>query len=161
MFKKICALILALGLLLALAGCGEVAGEIAGNVADAAMKELENQVKLTFEKYKVEVIEFKTAAGKISNASGDTQFFCAALITSDSDAIPMSIAENLGKLFHDAGITVQTSGAIENGYLENKSLSYKFEGFGDGKTYYTVWCYTDRLPTLEDLKEMITVEGTN
>ena len=80
MFKKICALILALGLLLALAGCGEVAGEIAGNVADAAMKELENQVKLTFEKYKVEVIEFKTAAGKISNASGDTQFFCAALI---------------------------------------------------------------------------------
>ena len=161
MFKKICALVLALGLLLALAGCGEVAGEIAGNVADAAMRELENQVKLTFEKYKVEVIEFKTAAGKISNASGDTQFFCAALITSDSDAIPMSIAENLTKLFHDAGITVQTSGAIENSYLENKSLSYKFEGFGDGKTYYTVWCYTDRLPTLEDLKEMITVEGTN
>ena len=159
MIKKFTALVLVLFLLAGMAGCSEVAGEIAGNVADAAMKELENQVKLTFEKYKVEIIEFKTAAGKISNASGDTQFFCAALVTSDSDAIPMSIAENLGKLFHDAGITVQTAGSIENSYLELKPLSYKFDKFGDGKTYYTVWCYTDRLPTLEDIKSMITTEG--
>ena len=28
------------------------------------------------------------------------------------------------------------------------------EGFEEGKTYYTVWCYTDRLPTLEDLKAL-------
>ena len=159
--KKFITFLMVLTILFSFAGCSEVAGEIAGNVADAAMKELEKQVKLTFEKYKVEIIEFKTAAGKISNASGDTQFFCAALITSESDAIPLTIAENLGKLFHDAGITVQTSGSIENSYLELKPLSFKFEGFGDGKTYYTVWCYTDRLPTLEDLKEMITVEGTN
>ena len=160
MMKKVLALILALVMILSLAGCGEVAGDIAGNVADAAMKELEKQVTLTFEKYTVEVIEFKSTGGKISSTSGDTQFFCAALITSESDAIPNTIAENLSKLFHDAGITIQTAGPIENSYLELKSLAFNFDGFGDGKTYYTVWCYTDRLPTLEDLKEMITVEGT-
>ena len=159
MIKKLTALVLVFFLLASMIGCSKVAGEIAGNVADAAKKELENQIKLTFEKYKVEIIEFKSAFGKISNSDEETQFFCAALITSESDAVPTSIAENLEKLFHDAGITVQTSGAIENSYLVNKSLSYKFEGFGDGKTYYTVWCYTDRLPTLEDIKSMITTQG--
>ena len=159
MWKKFAALVLVIGLLCSLTGCG-VVGEIAGNVAEAAKKELENQVKLTFEKYKVEVIEFKSTSGKLSSAFDETQFFCAALIASESDAIPATIAENLKKLFHDAGIMIQTASNIENSYLEQKSLSFQFDGFQDGKTYYTVWCYMDRLPTLEDLKEMITFEGT-
>ncbi len=157
--KKLMALLLALLMVLSLSGCGSVAGEIVENVAEAARKELENQVKLTFEKYKVEIIEFKSTTGKLSSTSGDTQFFCAALITSESDAIPNSIVENLGKLFHDAGITVQTAGTIENSYLELKSLAFNFDGFDDGKTYYTVWFYTDKIPELSDLKDMITVEG--
>ncbi len=154
MFKKLIALVLALGLLLALAGCGEVAGEIAGNVADAAKKELENQIKATFEQYKVEILDMKTAVGKLSSDSSDIQFFCAVLVQSDSDAIPQSAADTLGKLFHDAGIHVQTEAKISNAYLQTKELTYKFNSFGDGKTYYTVWCYTDRLPSLEDLKDL-------
>ena len=152
MIKKVLALILVLMIICTAVGCSEIAGEIAGNVAEAARKELENQVRLTFEKYKVEIIEFKSTVGKISDSYGDTQFFCAALVVSDSDLIPNSIAKNLGKLFHDAGITVQTGREIGNDYLDHKSLSYKFDSFGDGKTYYTFCCYTDRLPTLEDLK---------
>ena len=154
MFKKLIALVLALCLLLALAGCGEVAGEIAGNVADAAKKELENQIKATFEKYKVEILDMKTAVGKLSGDSSDIQFFCAVLVQSDSDAIPQSVADTLGKLFHDAGINVQTEAKISNSYLQTKELTYKFDSFGDGKTYYTVWCYTDKLPSLEDLKDL-------
>ena len=154
MFKKVCALFLALSLVLALAGCGEVAGEIAGNVADAAKKELENQVKSTFEKYKIEILDMKTAVGKLGGESGDIQFFCAVLVQSDSDAIPQSAADTLSKLFHDAGIHVQTGSEISNSYLQNKELTYKFDGFGDGQTYYTVWCYTDKLPSLEDLKDL-------
>ena len=160
MIKKLTALILALLMIISMAGCSQIVGEIAGNVAEAAKKELENQVKLTFEKYKVDIIEFKSTAGKLSSASGNTQFFCAALITSESDVLPNSIAENLSKFFHDAGITVQTGNAIENRYLELKDLSFKFDGFSDGKTYYTVWCYTDKLPSLEDLKNLTSALST-
>ena len=158
MFRKFAALVLVLGLLCGLAGCSEVAGEIAGNVAEAAKKELENQIKITFEKYKIEILDMKTAMGALSDSS-DTQFFCAVLVQSDSAAIPQSAADTLSKLFHDAGVAVQTSQNIDNSYLQNKVLTYKYESFDDTKTYYTVWFYTDRLPTLEDLKSMITVEG--
>ena len=145
---------LLLVLCLVLAGCGEVAGEIAGNVADAAKKELENQIRQTFETYKIDIVEMKTAVGKLNGESGDLQFFCAALVQSDSEAIPQSAADTLSKMFHDAGITVQTDGDIENPYLEHKELSFKFSDFQEGKTYYCVWCYTDKLPSLEDLKDL-------
>ena len=154
MFKKFISFVLVLGLLCGLAGCSDVAGEIAGNVAEAAKKELENQVKATFEKYKIEILDLKTAVGKLNGESEDVQFFCAVLVSSDSDTIPQSAADTLSKLFHDAGVKIQTGPEIENTYLEHKSLTYKYENFEDGKAYYTVWCYTDRLPSVEDLKQI-------
>ena len=154
MLKKFMALMIALVMLCSLAACGEVAGEIAGNVADAAKKELENQIKQTFETYKIDILDMKSAVGKLSGESGDLQFFCAVLVQSDSPAIPQSAADTLSKLFHDAGIQIQTGAEIENNYLEHKSLSFKYDSFGDGNTYYTVWFYNDRLPSLEDLKEL-------
>ena len=57
-----------------------------------------------FEKYKIEILDMKTAVGKLSGTGGDVQFFCAALVQSDSDAIPQSAADTLSKLFHDAGV---------------------------------------------------------
>ena len=147
---------LALGLLLCcLTGCGEAVGEIAGNVAEVAKTELENQVKAAFEKYKVDIIELKTAVGKLNGENGDIQFFCAALVQSDSEAVPRDVADSLSKLFHDAGLAVQTGSEIESNYLEHKELSFKFTGFDDGKTYYLVWCYTDKLPSLSDLESLV------
>jgi len=162
MFKKFISFVLVLGLLCSLAGCSDVAGEIAGNVAEAAKKELENQVKATFEKYKIEILDLKTAVGRLNGDSDDVQFFCAVLVQSDSDAIPQSAADTLSRLFHDAGFRAQTGAEIESSYLEHKTLSFKQEVFEAGKDYYTVWCYTDRLPSLEDLealKEVLTSEG--
>lgn len=150
--KKFAAFVLVLTLLASLAGCSEVAGDIAGNVADAAKKELENQIKQTFETYKIEILDMKSAVGKLNGEGGDIQFFCAVLVQSDSPAIPQSAADTLSKLFHDAGIAVQSGAEIENSYLQHKELRFKQEG--DGKTHYTVWFYTDRLPTLDDLKEL-------
>lgn len=161
--KKIFALILAFLIVCNLAGCSEVAGDIAGNVAEAAKKELENQIRITFEKYKVDIIEMKTAVGKLNGESGNNQFFCAVLIQSDSDAIPQSVADTLGKVFSDAGVTGQGGdSSVKSDYLEHKSITYKFGSFYDGNQYYTVWCYMDRLPSLEDLKNLMpseTVEG--
>ena len=154
MFKRFVSLLCALVLTVICCGCGEVAGDIAGNVAEAAKKELEKQVKATFEKYKIEILDMKTAVGKLNGESGDIQFFCAVLVQSDSDAIPQSAADTLGKLFHDAGIQIQTGTDIESAYLEHKDLAYKSGIIDDSQPYYTVWCYTDRLPTLEDLKAL-------
>ena len=159
MFKRFVSLLCALVLTVICCGCGEVAGEIAGNVAEAAKKELEKQVKATFEKYKIEILDMKTTVGKLNGDGEDLQFFCGVLVQSDSDAVPQSAADTLGKLFHDAGIQVQTGTNIENSYLEHKDLAYKDGIMADGKTYYTVWCYTDRLPTLEDLKNLVPSES--
>ncbi len=148
--KKFMALVLALLMILSLSGCGEVAGDIAGNVAEAAKKELENQIRQTFETYKIEILDMKTAVGKLSGESGDMQFFCAVLVQSESPAIPQSAADTLSKLFHDAGVDIQTGAKVESPYLQNKDLSFKHEG--DGATHYSVWFYTDKLPSLEDLK---------
>lgn len=156
MKKRILSLLLALVLVLCgLTGCGEAVGEIAGNVAEVAKAELETQVKAAFEKYKVDIIELKTSVGKLNGSSGDNQFFCAALVQSDSEAVPQDVADSLSKLFHDAGLAVQTGSEIENEYLEHKELSFKFTGFDDGKTYYVVWCYTDKLPSLSDLENLV------
>lgn len=156
--KFICLVLVLAAVLSLLTGCGDIAGEIAGNVADTAKQELESQVKAAFEKYKVDVIEFKTTVGKLNGTSGDPQFFCAALVRSDSDKMPSEIAGTLSKMFHDAGLTVQTGSEIENDYLEHKSLSYKFAEFEEGETYYTVWCFTDKLPSLSDLKDLAASE---
>ena len=161
MNKKYLCLFLALVLALStLAGCGGVAGEIAGNVAEAARKELEIQIKLTFEKYKVDIIEMKTAAGKLNGDTGDNQFFCAVLVESDSEAVPQSVADTLSKLFHDAGIVPQSGSKVESQYLEHKELTYRFDAFSDTDTYYTVYFYTDRIPTLEDLQKLIATIAT-
>ena len=150
--KKFAAFVLVLVLLVSFAGCGEVAGDIAGNVVDAAKKELENQIKQTFETYKMDILDMKSAVGQLNGDGKDIQFFCAVLVQSDSDAIPQSAADTLSKLFHDAGIQLQSGAKIENSYLQHKDLSFKQEG--DGKTHYAVWFYTDKLPTLEDLKDL-------
>ena len=150
--KKFMALVLALLMILSLSACSEVAGDIAGNVAEAARKELENQIKQTFETYKIEILDMKTAVGKLNGDSGELQFFCAVLVQSDSPAIPQSAADTLRKLFHDAGVDIQTGAGISNSYLQHKELTFKQEG--DGKTHYAVWFYTDKLPSLEDLKAL-------
>ena len=155
MFKRFISLVLVLILALGcFAGCGGVAGDIAGNVAEAAKKELEEQVKATFEKYKADVVELKPLLGKLNGDQGKNQFFCAALVRSDDPAIPQSAADTLGKVFQESGISVQTGPKVESDYLEHKDLSFKFDSFDDGETYYLVWCYTDKIPSMEDLKDL-------
>ncbi len=156
MKKNIICMLLALVLTFCcLTGCSEAVGEIAGNVAEVAQAELEAQVKAAFEKYKVDVIEFRPVIGKLNGESGELQFFCAALVQSESDAVPNSVSGNLGLMFHDAGVVVQEGSKIESEYLEHKELSFKFSDFEEGKTYYMVYCYTDKIPTLSDLEGAI------
>ena len=143
MKKFICVMLTVLLTLSLFAGCSETAGKIAGNVAEAAWKELENQIKLTLEENKLEVVELKTAFGAL-NGSGENQFFCAALIKSDATTFPQATADNLKKIFTDAGLTEQTSSQITNGYLEHKTSSFKHSDFSDG-TYYVIFAYHEDL----------------
>lgn len=154
---KLSALALVLVLLFTLAGCSEAVGEIAGNVADAAVKELEVQVKKTLEEYKVEVIELKSAVGKLNNDSdSDLQFYCGVLVRSNSDVFPQSGATALGKIFDEAGVQLQTKSEIDNNRLVNKKISFKHSDFDSGN-YYLIWVYTasfkdnlvDKLSSLE------------
>lgn len=121
------------------AGCNAV-GEIAGNVADAAMKELENQVKATLEKNKVNVVELKTAIGKLNDDGSEMQFFCAALVKSDTDTVVNGAAEAMGAVFEKSGVLVQTGSKVESEYLVHKDITFKHSDFSDG-TYYVIYVY--------------------
>ena len=145
MKHRLIVLALVLALLVTLGGCGEAVGEIASNVADAAAKELEVQVKATLEKYKVEVIEVKSAVGKLNNDSdSELQFYCGVLVRSNSDTFPQSGAVALGKLFEQAGVHAQTKSEIDSDFLVNKDLSFKHTDFSSGD-YYLIWAYTSSL----------------
>jgi len=139
--RKLISVVLVILLVTALTGCA-VVGDIAGNVADAAAKELENQLKATLEKHKVEVVEVKTAFGNLnSNDDMALQFFGAALIQSDSDTAAENCAKALDAVFEEAGFMTQTGSAIEVKYLVHKTLSYDHTDFSEGN-YYTVYVYS-------------------
>ena len=143
MKRKFFSLLLSALLLMGLfTGCGEVVSEIAGNVAQAAREELENQIKTTLEKNKVDVIELKTAAGKLNDEGGELQFYCAALVRSDSDAVPNAVANAMDKLFEEAAVQVQTESIISSPHLVHKELTFDFSDFAEGSTYYIIYFYS-------------------
>ena len=145
MKHRITAFVLIVALCLSLCGCSEVVSDIAGNVADAAMKELEQQIKEAVEEYKVVVVEIKSAVGKLNDESDSSlQFFCGVLVRSNSDALPQSGSNALGKLFEQSGITPQTGSAIQNDLLTNKSISFKHTDFS-ADDYYMLWVYSPSL----------------
>ncbi len=138
-------LLLIAALVITLCGCSDVVNDIAGNVADAALKELEVQIRNTVKEYKVDIIEVKSAVGKLNNSSeSDLQFFCGVLVRSNSDALPQSGSNALGKLFEQSGITPQTGSAIQNDLLTNKSISFKHTDFS-ADDYYMLWVYSPSL----------------
>ena len=140
MVRKVVSLVLAAFMLCGIfAGCNAV-GEIAGNVADAAMKELENQVKATLDKNKVNVVELKTAIGKLNDDGSEMQFFCAALVKSDTDTVVNGAAEAMGAVFEKSGVLVQTGSKVESEYLVHKDITFKHSDFSDG-TYYVIYVY--------------------
>ena len=155
MKRKLLSLILAVAMVLSLCGCGGKAGEIAGNVMDAAMKELKNQMQQLLEENKLEVVEMKTAFGKLNDDGGKYQFFIAALVKSNSASIPQSTADNMAKLFSDAGLAVQTAAVFENSHLLHKNITFKQADFSDGN-YYVIWGYAADLSIdLPDLSSLI------
>ena len=132
-------------LLISLCGCSDVVNDIAGNVADAALKELEVQIKETIAEYKVDIIEVKSAVGQLNNESdSNMQFFCGVLVRSNSDALPKSGSEFLTDLFEQAGIETQTQSKIESSLLTNKEISFNHTDFSSGD-YYMIWVYTSSL----------------
>jgi len=138
-YKFLSVLLAALLVLTCFTGCGDAVGKIAGSVADAALAELENQIKQTLEENKLEVKELKTVFGAL-NGSGESQFFCAALIKSESSAIAESTAKTLDKIFTDAGVLEQTGSKVNSPYLEHKSVEFKHSDFSDG-TYFVIYVY--------------------
>ena len=138
-------LILIVSVFLSFGSCRGVVGDIAGNVADAALKELEVQIRKTVEEYKVDVVEVKSAVGRLNNESDSrVQFFCGVLVRSNSDALPKGGAEALDGLFEQSGIQKQTESQIENPLLVNKKIAFKHSDFSSGD-YYMIWVYSPSL----------------
>lgn len=144
MKKLICTLLALILAATCLFGCANIS-QIADSVADAAAQELENQLKSTLEKHKVEVIEMKTAFGKLNSEDDKAlQFFAAALIRCESETAAQTCATALGSLFEQAGAMVQTESAVAHEALVHKTITYDHTDFSAGN-YYTVYVYNSSL----------------
>ena len=150
--KKLISLLLILAVAVtALAGCGDTVSQIAGNVADAAKAELEAQVRATLEKNKVDVIELKTAVGKLNDGGSDKQLFIAVLIRSDATDIPQACADTLAAVFTETGLMAQSGSQVESQYLVHKQIAFSHSDFSQ-ENYYVIYAYmedlTIQIPTL-------------
>ena len=155
MKRKFLCLFLAVFMTLSLCACGGTAGQIADSVMDAAMKELKNQVKTLLEQNKLEVVEIKTAFGKLNDEGGKYQFFIGALVKSNATSVPQSTANTMGKLFTEAGLNPQTESTLHNDRLVHKTITFKQTDFSAGN-YYVIWGYAaDLTIDLPDLSQLI------
>lgn len=125
--------------------------DIAGGVLSAAREELGNQIQEKLEEYKVEVVETKTTAGKLNDDGGELQFYCAALIRTNSEESAKDCAEALKKLFGESGYALQTAKTVENKHLVHKTLSYSHEDYSEGNLY-TVYVYSADVSKIIDLE---------
>ena len=141
MIRKIGILVLTLVMALSMfTGCSDTVSEIAGNVADAAMKELEKQVKETLEKNKVEVIELKTVFGKLNDNGSSAQFFCAALVKADTELFSQAAVDAMDGLVTEAGLLRQTGSKVESEHLVHKDITFKHSDFSSDN-YYVIYAY--------------------
>ena len=155
MKRRFLAFFLAALMMLTLCGCNETAGKIADSVMDAAMAELKNQVKLLLEQNKLEVVEIKTAFGKLNDDGGKYQFFIGALVQSNATAVPQASADAMAKLFTEAGLNQQTGSGLENSHLIHKSITFNHADYSEGN-YYVIWGYAADLSIeLPDLSSLI------
>lgn len=138
--RKVLIFVTILTMILSLAACGETVTGIAGSVAEAAKAELEAQVKAALEEHKVKVVQMKTAIGKLNDDGSDVQFYCAALVQSDSAAVPEACAKALDVLFQDAGVFSQSSSRVDSDYLVHKDITFSHSDFSAGN-YYVIYAY--------------------
>jgi hypothetical protein len=158
MKRKLLCLFLAVLLTLSLCGCSGTVGEIADSVLDAAMTELKNQVARVLEENKLEVVEIKTAFGKLNDDGSKYQFCVAALVRPNATAVPQTAVDAMAKLFSDAGLTPQSDSAFENAYLLHKDITFKQTDYADGN-YYVIWGYASDLSI--QLPDLTQTENTD
>jgi hypothetical protein len=144
MKRKLLALFLPAILLLSLCGCNGTVGQIASNVLDAAVEELKVQVARVIEENKVEVVELKTAIGKLNDEGPRYQFFIAVLVKTNSPAAAQGSADALSGLFTTTGVVTPTGSALESEYLVHKSITFNHSDFSGGN-YYVIYGYQEDL----------------
>ena len=137
--RMICILLVVL-LLTAMVGCS-AAGEIVDKVAQAAMEELKVQLQSTFEKNKVEVLQVKSAIGKLNDEGGKLQLYLGFLVRSENPQQIQDVTEAMKKMFPQAGCAPQTGAAIESPYLVHKTLSFDADKVADPTNCYLVYLY--------------------
>ena len=137
--KKILSVILLICVMLSLCSCA-VVQDAAGEVMAAAQKELESQVQKVLDEYKVEMVEVKTTFGKLNDEGSKWQFFCAALVKAENDAIAKACTEALKGVFDRTGIQSQTGSKVENPLLIHKEIVFKHSDFSDGN-YFVIYGY--------------------
>ena len=154
MKRSLFALLLIAVIVFSIRGCGKL-GQIFGKVTNAAVKELKNQVQELLEDRQLDVVEIKTAYGKLNEEGSKYQFFIAALVRADSESAPQSTSNAIGKLFSEAGFNRQSESQLDNDHLVHKIITFQQTDFSEGD-YYVIWAYAADLSIdLPDLGKLL------
>ncbi len=138
--RKFMCILLVIALFAAMAGCS-AAGEIADKVAQAAMEELKVQLQANFEKNKVEVLQVKSAFGKLNDEGGKLQLYLAFLVRTENSKQLEDLTNAMGNTFGQTGWRAQTGTAIESPHLVHKELSFDADKVADPTNCYLVYLY--------------------
>ncbi len=146
-------LVVIVGVILCFVFGKDTVSDVAEKVMDAAKKELTEQIEEKLEEFGVEVVEVKPALGELNDDGGERQFFCAALVQTNSEDSAADCAKALKKVFGDADYMVQTDRKVEHDLLINKIITYKQKDFSEGN-YYTVYVYVEDIEDIVDLDKL-------
>ena len=139
MKRKLTALVLIVALVLTFGGCAEFS-QVAGDALASAQQQLEQKIQAALDQYKVDIVELKTAVGKLNDEGSDWQFFCAILVKAEKETMVSNCTQALEKVFDQTGSQLQTQSNVEHPLLKHKSITFSHSDFSDG-TYYLVYGY--------------------
>ncbi len=127
--------------------------EIGKEVLEKAEEKLTEQVEEVMEEYGLEVVEIRPAVDLFNDEGGEHQFFCAALVQTNSEKSAEDCAKALKLIFDDAGTMEQTDRKVTDvDVLVHRGVTYRHEDYSEGN-YYTVYVY------IEDVEDHVDLEA--
>ena len=92
----------------------------------------------------IELLETRSVCGKLNGNGNGMQFYCAALVRSDSEENVKLLAESLSETFEIAGYCLQASPKIQSTYLQHTTMTFQQSISYEDGDYYTIYIYCSK-----------------
>ena len=88
----------------------------------------------------IEIMQSKTAHGKLCGNGNGINYFGTVLVKADSEEALKEVSNKLDEEFEAVGYVIQSGTQIDNYFIEHLSLEYN-EPITEGETYYSIYYF--------------------